>query len=203
MLAERRLQTLRELAAHASDSRTVDGACERAAATLAGNTHDLPFALLYLLDGDGRARLVGWAGCDPDHPAAPAVVDSARRGRPAAWPLADALREGRATLDTELGARVGPCHGGPFPEPVDAAAIVPFAPSGAARGVLVAGISPRRAYDASYQTFFELVAAQIATSVSNAARLRGRARARRGAGARSIAPRPRSSATSATSSARR
>ena len=169
VLAERRLQTLRELAAHASGSTSVDAACEGAATTLARNPQDLPFALLYLLDGNGRARLAGCAGLPAGHAAAPAEVDwhgdTGERG----WPLARALGDGGAELVTDLSARFGDCPGGPWPEPTEAAALIPFAHGGGATlGVLVAGISPRRAYDSKYQTFFELAAAQIATSVTNA-----------------------------------
>src|SRR5262249_50210395 len=45
-VGERRLRTLRELAARTSDeARSVEDACQTAARTLADNPHDLPFAL--------------------------------------------------------------------------------------------------------------------------------------------------------------
>jgi PAS domain S-box-containing protein len=168
VMADRRLRTLRELAAHASGSVSVDAACERAASTMARNPHELPFGLLYLCDGHGRGRLVGSAGLAPGHAAAPLVLETPPDGEPV-WPLAAALGDSRASLVTGLAARFDGLPGGPWPEPTDAAAIIPLTDGGGAPlGALVAGISPRRAYDANYQTFFELVAGQIAASVVNA-----------------------------------
>src|SRR6516225_7091743 len=57
VLAERRLRTLRELAAEAAGARSANEACTRAAGVLAGNPSDLPFTLLYLAEGDGAPRL--------------------------------------------------------------------------------------------------------------------------------------------------
>src|SRR6516225_6997829 len=57
VLAERRLRTLRELAAETAKAQTADEACTSAARVLAGNTSDLPFSLLYLTDREGRPRL--------------------------------------------------------------------------------------------------------------------------------------------------
>src|SRR5262249_4271843 len=53
VLAERRLRTLRELAAETAKARGADEACCLAAGVLAGNPSDLPFALLFLTEGDG------------------------------------------------------------------------------------------------------------------------------------------------------
>src|SRR5215467_12838564 len=70
VLAERRLRTLRELAAETAKAQTADEACTSAARVLAGNTSDLPFSLLYLTDREGQPRLcasTGVAGApDPD-----------------------------------------------------------------------------------------------------------------------------------------
>ena len=60
VLGERRLQTLRDLAARSAEARTQEGACQLAAETLAANAYDIPFAMLYLLDHTGaRAQLAG------------------------------------------------------------------------------------------------------------------------------------------------
>jgi len=62
---ERQLRTLRELAARAAEAKTADQACESAAATLEQDRWDVPFALFYLLDGDGRrARLAASFGVE-------------------------------------------------------------------------------------------------------------------------------------------
>jgi hypothetical protein len=60
-IGERRLRTLRELAARTYEvARSVDEACQNAAPTLAGHRHDLSFVLLYLVEDDGRCAATQW-----------------------------------------------------------------------------------------------------------------------------------------------
>ena len=55
VIGERRLRTLRELGLwKTGEARTAEEACQIAARVIAANPYDLPFALLYLLDVDGR-----------------------------------------------------------------------------------------------------------------------------------------------------
>src|SRR5262249_51343255 len=53
VLAERRLRSLRGLAAETARAQSPDEVCARAGGVLAGNPSDLPFCLLYLTAGDG------------------------------------------------------------------------------------------------------------------------------------------------------
>jgi PAS domain S-box-containing protein len=165
---ERRLQTLRELAGQAATSQSVDAACRAAVATLARNPHDLPFALVYLLDEPrGVARLAASSGLDDGH--APREIPLRPDGSaPSPWPIASVAERLAPAIVTDLGGRLGAMA--PWPEPVEAAAVVPITHSGRATalGLLIAGISPRRAYDARYEDFLNLVASQIATVVTNA-----------------------------------
>ena len=63
VIAERQINCLRALAARSSLAETPEAACQSAVATLEGNPRDLPFALLYLLDKDGKqAHVAGTAG---------------------------------------------------------------------------------------------------------------------------------------------
>ncbi|HEX2164827.1 MAG TPA: hypothetical protein VHM02_12830, partial [Thermoanaerobaculia bacterium] len=55
VLGERRLRTTQALAARTRESATVAEACRIAAAVLAEDPDDLPFALIYRLDADGRS----------------------------------------------------------------------------------------------------------------------------------------------------
>jgi len=65
VLGERRLHTLRDLAARTAAVKTIIDVCTVSAATLAENQADIPCALLYLLDGAGaEARLAAMTGCD-------------------------------------------------------------------------------------------------------------------------------------------
>lgn len=61
--SERRLTTLRDLAAQLSNATELNGACRTALSILAANAADIPFGLLYLMEGD-QTRLVASAGFD-------------------------------------------------------------------------------------------------------------------------------------------
>jgi PAS domain S-box-containing protein len=173
VLGERRLRTLRELAARTTDSaRSAVDACRIAALCLSGNRHDLPFALVYLLDGDvGALRLAGVTGLAEGSPAAPPSVDPSGATGPApAWPFAEALGSGRPVVVADLGARFGPLPGGAWPEPARQAVVVPIARPGQAThaGLLVAGLSPRLEYDEAYRGFTASIAVHLATAIANA-----------------------------------
>src|SRR5215467_3496815 len=59
VIGERRLRTLRDLAARSMEAKELDEACRVAAAVMSDNRYDLPFALFYLPDEDRkRAKLV-------------------------------------------------------------------------------------------------------------------------------------------------
>lgn len=76
-IGERRLRTLRELAARTNEeAKYAEEACQAAARTLGENRHDLPFVLIYLLDADAKtARLAGVSGLPETSAASPRSVD--------------------------------------------------------------------------------------------------------------------------------
>src|SRR5579864_863332 len=84
VIGERRLHTLRDLAARASHARGVRETCAAAAETLAGNPYDIPFAAFYLFD-DARtsATLAAVTGVKAGSRVAPAVLPSGEPGFPA------------------------------------------------------------------------------------------------------------------------
>ena len=172
ILSQRRLRTLRELSARTVGARTVEQACQAATNTLAQNVHDLPFTLIYLLDGDGKvARLAGATGLPAGSPTRPpAIALAASDGQPACWPLDRVAATGRAELVEGLEARCGRLHCGVWPDPPMSAIVLPVMQSGQGRlaGFLVAGISPRRAFDDDYRGFTDLMAGHVATAVANA-----------------------------------
>jgi signal transduction histidine kinase len=167
VLGERRLRALRQLAA-TSDARTVESACALASRALADNAHDVAFALVYLREADGkRLRLASSAGIPSNHPWAPAEVDlAATHDEP--WPYAKALA-GQSTVLSGLPASAA-LPGGPWPEPVTTAMVLPLARRGQREeaGLIVVGASPRRAFDERYKSFFELVADGVANAIANA-----------------------------------
>ncbi|WP_419581343.1 response regulator [Stieleria magnilauensis] len=169
-IGERRLATLRELAARTMDeARSIDEACRTAAEILAGNPQDLPFALIYLFDQKTcRARLAGRCGLTTEHPACPAVIDVSKDD--SLWPLREVIDHERAVELSDLSTRIGHLDVGIWPEPPQNAMVVPLAKPGQdlLAGFLIAGASPRLELDDSYRGFFDLLAGQLAAAVANA-----------------------------------
>ena len=176
VVGERRTSTLRDLGARSAEAKTADEACAIAAQTLSAHTNDVPFALLYLLDGDGaQARLAGAAGVAMGEAISPCVIEltdvsSAVRSTGLGQALVAAIRtESMQTLDN-LGSRFDRVPAGPWSDAPHTAAVLPV-PSNRAHhlaGVLVVGLSSRLAFDERYRTFLELMTAQIATAIANA-----------------------------------
>jgi hypothetical protein len=54
MLSERRTQALRDLAARVGKAQTIEETCALAAQTLSLYQLDIPFALFYLLEAEGK-----------------------------------------------------------------------------------------------------------------------------------------------------
>ena len=171
---ERQLRTLRELGARgAAEAGTVGDACASAAATLADNAWDVPFALFYLLDDSGdRARLIASVGFDGARlaEAAPAEVDLAADPDGCRWPLRRVATDRRIELISDLSHCRDALPLSPWSErPHEAIALPIASPDQAiAHGVLICGVSPHRVLDAGYRTFFELAAAQVVTAIRNA-----------------------------------
>jgi PAS domain S-box-containing protein len=166
---ERRLAVLKDLARRASEAKNAAHACESAAAVFAESTLDVPFSLIYLLDPGGRTlRLAAVSGLERGGPAAPESLELSEQ---AAWPLADVVGDRRACVLPGLDGRFGSLPGGPHPEKTHTAILLPLARPGSDRayGALVAGVSPRRALDDRYRSFFELAAEHIVAGLGNAA----------------------------------
>ena len=170
VVGERRLRILRDLSRAGAEAKTAEDACDVAAETLAGNSADIPFALFYLLDDDGRhARLAATTGLEAGSVAAPHRIDLGDK-TDASWPLRRVVDTAAADLVKDISEKFGPLPGGPWPESPEAALIVPIAAPGQSgpTGFLISGLSPRRVLDADYRSFLDLVAGQIATAIANA-----------------------------------
>ncbi|MVF14475.1 PAS domain S-box protein [Ketobacter sp. MCCC 1A13808] len=170
VIGERRLNTLRELAARTSESvRTVTQACQDVARVLQNSRKDLPVALVYLLENDGQhATLEGVTGIDPTLPICVDRVDISERG--VHWPFQEVVQRGRSVEVGNLGHHFGEAPAGIWPEVPQKAVVLPLSKPGQNQlaGFLVAMVSPRLEFDDAYRGFFELVAGQIATAVANA-----------------------------------
>ena len=168
VIGGRRLQTLRDLGRTVMEVKSAEEACAAAARTLGSNPHDVPFALLYLLDDNAQnAHLIATTGFNDTVGSIPEEV--VLKDSPV-LPFLRVLKTGTGEIVSDLTARFGPLPGGPWPEPTEAAYVLPITVPGMVKpsGFLVAGLSPRRVVDADYRSFFELIAGHIGTAIANA-----------------------------------
>src|SRR5437763_1359007 len=144
MLSERRMRTVRDLAARASEVHTDADAWRGAEEVLARNPFDMPFAALY-------PERVDLDGVKPE------------------WPVLLAAT-GQTEFVPDVRRRFGDIRGSVWPEPVESALVIPITRPALARpyGFLVVGLSPRLQLDDDYRTFLALVGEHIATAVANA-----------------------------------
>jgi PAS domain S-box-containing protein len=166
VVGERRMETLRDLAAAVAATRTERDVLAAVQTELGRNLADVPFSLVYLADADGGARLAACSGIEPGSPAAPVAL-AAHSG---IWPLAR-LRDGEQVV-LDLAGEIGDLPTGAWQQPPHSAVAVPLATSGQEHGptsgFLVVGLNPHRAFDDSYRGFVDLLAGQIASGLVNA-----------------------------------
>jgi signal transduction histidine kinase/DNA-binding response OmpR family regulator len=169
VIGERQLALLRELAATTAEARTWQQACERSARALATSNRDLPFAMIYMMEPDGRsATLASASNVDRDHPA---VMANLPLDESDPWPLAAVVRDHQprvvSGLEMEFQAMF---PSGAWQQAPNSAVVLPIMASGETgrSGFLIAGLNPFRLFDDNYSGFMTLVAGQIAAAVSNA-----------------------------------
>ncbi len=169
IIGARRLQTLHELGTRPIGAQSAEDACASVADALRGNPYDVPFAALYLLnEAADSARRCIIVGINADAASLPDTC-SITGSDGTVWPLAEAAaaREPREVRD--LPGRIGRLLAQPWPEPVETALVLPI--TGEAErlaGLMIAGVSPRRALDAEYRNFFGLVAQHISKAIADA-----------------------------------
>jgi len=172
VISERRMRTLCEVAAETAEPTSAKEACEIAARLLAKSALDVPFAAIYLVDGDAtQARLTACAGVEPDWPAVPSVISLAPAGGAGSfWPFREVLQSGQAVIVDDVERRLGSLACGVWPEPLSTAVVLPVRKAGQDRlaGFLVVGVSPRLLLDEQYLGFFDLLANQLAIAIAGA-----------------------------------
>ncbi|WNV75768.1 SpoIIE family protein phosphatase [Geodermatophilus sp. DSM 44513] len=166
VVGERRMATLRDLAAAVGAARTEAGVLAAVEEQLAGNPADLPFAAVYLVD-DGSARLRCASGLGPGSAVPSVVTPGGRYDVPLRRLLA-----GEDVVVDDLGRyRPGLPTGAWDVPPVQAVAL-PIASSaqdrGPVAGFLVVGLNPHRRWDDAYRDFLGLVASQVSAALANA-----------------------------------
>lgn len=170
VLNDRRARLLREVASKTGIAKTVEAVCTLMLEALQSDPFDIPFALLYLVDPDGKqARLCDGNPLTSDRAVSPAAIDLMAEDSNG-WPIALVARTAQPQVITNLAARFGTLPGSPWAEPPQEAVVLPILVPGHGKvsGVLVAVASPRRKLDDNYQDFFTQVAGQLATAIANA-----------------------------------
>ena len=112
VLSDRRLATLRELAAETVTAKTQKAACEISATVLTNNAYDIPFALFYLLDGESEiARLAGTTRLAAGTLASGEAIEhtSAQKCH---WQLKQVIETGESKIIEDLEAQFGLLPGG-------------------------------------------------------------------------------------------
>jgi PAS domain S-box-containing protein len=171
VIGERRLRTLRDLAAQCTRAGDAESVYDCAASTLADNPRDVPFAIIYHVESSRAARLAAAVGIEPGHPAAPRVVSLVDGPDP--WSLSEAVAARSLVEVAGLGRRFDGLPSRAWPTAPERALVIPVALPGEERphAIIVGAVSPMRALDADYRTFFELIATQVAQGLANATAL--------------------------------
>ncbi|MGN6184091.1 MAG: PAS domain-containing protein, partial [Thermoanaerobaculia bacterium] len=128
VIGERRLDTLRQLAASAGNAKSIERTVQDAATILATNPLDIPFAAIYIRRNDGHFELTHAIGTTTDD-----LPQSITLGSE----IANAM-----TMSLQLSGESEPA------------------------GILIAGVSPHRALDDEYRTFFDLVRGHISSAMA-------------------------------------
>ncbi|HWY54003.1 MAG TPA: response regulator [Terriglobales bacterium] len=165
VIGERRLRTLRDLAARTIDAKSAGDACRVAAETLSENLRDIPFSALCAA-ATGEFQVVCSSGIPMDHPLRSLLSE-------AHTPLSEKMRQvihSGQSLEIELQGLGCELPRGHWDAPPLKALLMPVSAAGPDRspGVLVFAVSPRQMLDERYRTFFGLVNRQIATSIADA-----------------------------------
>lgn len=164
VVGERRVTVLRDLGLLA-EAKSEEEACNLAAETLAKHPKDIPFALIYLLDSNGKnAQLTGGAGIEQDG-GSQTIVEVGTPTDQQLWNFEEVLRTKKSLTINDLKDKFSNAvPPGPWSDPPHQV-VVALIPSS---GFLIVGVSPRLRLDDSYNTFIELVAGQIASAIANA-----------------------------------
>jgi signal transduction histidine kinase/CheY-like chemotaxis protein len=170
VVGERRLRVLRDLASQAMGVDEVASSYRRAVEVLAQYPLDLPFCALYVLDADSKfARRAALSTPMPEEwfPEALPLLPPPSLDR---WKLASLCStEERQSID-DLSQLDPAVTGLSWPGHAKRAVVLPLTSTGQDRlvGFLIAGVSPRRAFDDAYASFLNLVAGQLASGIANA-----------------------------------
>ncbi|BAU11077.1 multi-sensor hybrid histidine kinase [Leptolyngbya sp. NIES-3755] len=156
VIGERRLATLRDLAAQTGAAKTIEQACQISIDKLANNLADIPFAAIYIVSETVTLK----ATTETELPLNSHSI----------WKLEEAIEKRQPILIENLAEQFGDIPAGVLRTPLQQALVLPIWASGqeALSGLLVVGVNPGRELDEDYRDFFEMAAGHIGTAIANA-----------------------------------
>lgn len=176
VIGERQVASLSTLAAHLADCITESEVFAAIAQGL-DKQRDLPFALVYLFDDrSDTLNLVSRVGIDAEHPAARAQIELDAGDE--SWPVQQLMATRRALTVDDLPRLFPALPTGLWDREPARARLVPIMKQGQETplGIFIAGLNPYRQFDAGYAGFLDLVAGQIAASITSAQAFEGERR---------------------------
>ena len=163
VIGERRLRTLHALATRASDAENEDDAWKIISEILGQNLFDIPFSILCRPGKREEGfRIVGAAGIDLQHPL---CVSLQTPGSSLLKFVRKVAEPGKIAEAHNFSDYAPERPSGAWEVPANSVLIAPLGLD-APGEILIAAVSPRKALDENYRTFFHLVARQIANNIS-------------------------------------
>lgn len=166
ILNERQWRTLTGLGRAFGDAKNNEDVYARTIEALSINPYDFPFALLYEINGS-EAHLVRRTDFQDAHVEIPSTINLLD-GDALAVMARDATLHRRPEVVDGLKEKFGNMPAGAWEVSPDKAIILPIAQRGQKEpfGLLIVGMNPFRLLDHKYESFFQLIADQVATSLA-------------------------------------
>jgi len=167
-LSDRRAEALRDLSFSMQGCDSVKAVCDAVVEVLGWCKADVPFALIYLSDDEGKTlRLAGSAGVEPDKLPGASLIrldEPSAPGNTVGKGFAGAMAANEPLVMERLSGCFAACSRGPYREPPSKAIVLPISRT----GLIVAGISSRLPLDLAYRNFYYLMASQVAMAIARA-----------------------------------
>jgi len=167
ILSERQLLTLTELGKSLSEVKTSEDVYTRTIESLSNNKFDFPVVLLYAIR-DSNARLVKHSGMNETHQSLVRSSLNLAEQDELSQLFKKVAEERKAVVIHDVRKKIGDLPMGAWSVSPDKAILLPVNAGGQrdAHGVLMVGLNPFRLLDQKYESFFDLVADQVTTSLT-------------------------------------
>jgi len=171
VIAERRSDTLRELAGSSVEAKSEDMTWGLAADILGRNRHDISFSVLYTLSPDRKyIHVRSCCGITSDHVLCRAPKDLDEVHSPLLRAIRDSLHTGEMVLVSDVQQNSPELPLGVWGiAPVEAIALpVVFPGRSSAEACILVGLNARKRFDQDYRLFLETLARQFASNLAAA-----------------------------------